>query len=301
VSVSKDDVTVVLPTLNEEEAIGKVIEELKQVGYHNILVVDGYSTDRTTKIAGENGCCVIEQHSSGKCGAIETAIENVKTPYMLVMDGDCTYDPKDIENLLVHCEKYDQIIGVRANGRTNIPRLNRFGNRVITSTFNMVMGTKLSDVCSGMYLLKTESARQLELNTRSFDVEVEIAAQTAIRGKITEIPIAYRKRVGLQKLSSLKNGFGIIRSIFGLARSYNPVLLFSAVSAASVIPAAVILAWVAYQVLTYRIWHGGVALVGLMLLLFASQAVAVTTISILMKRMERRIVGQVLNKSNNRH
>ena len=46
-SVSKDDVTVVLPTLNEEEAIGKVIEELKQVGYHNILVVDGYSTDRT--------------------------------------------------------------------------------------------------------------------------------------------------------------------------------------------------------------------------------------------------------------
>jgi len=293
VSVSKDDVTVVLPTLNEEEAIGKVIEELKQVGYHNILVVDGYSTDRTVKIAGANGCCVVLQHSSGKCGAVETAIENVKTPYMLVMDGDCTYDPKDIENFLTHCEKYDQIIGVRAIGRTNIPRLNRFGNWFITKTFNMLMGTKLSDVCSGMYLLRTELARQFELNTRSFDVEVEIAAQTATKGKITEIPIAYRKRVGCQKLSSLKNGFGIIRSLFGLARSHNPVLLFSAVSTASIIPASIMLAWVSYEVLIHNIWHSGVALVGIMLLLFASQAFAVATISILLKRMEKRISDQI--------
>jgi len=97
--LSKGDVTVVIPTLNEEEAIGQVIEELKQMGYHNILVVDGYSTDGTAKVAESNGCCVVFQHSKGKCGAIETAIENVKTPYMLVMDGDCTYDPKDIEFL----------------------------------------------------------------------------------------------------------------------------------------------------------------------------------------------------------
>ena len=48
-SVRKDDVTVVLPTLNEEEAIGQVIHELKQAGYRNILVVDGYSTDATVK------------------------------------------------------------------------------------------------------------------------------------------------------------------------------------------------------------------------------------------------------------
>jgi len=290
--VSKDDVTVVLPTLNEEEAIGKVIEELKQTGYHIILVVDGYSTDRTAKIADSNGCYVVFQHSRGKCGAIETAIENVKTPYMLVMDGDCTYDPKDIENFLAHARKYDQIIGMRANGRGNIPRLNRFGNWLITKIFNVLMGTKLSDVCSGMYLINTDVARQLELNTKGFDVEVEIAAQTATSGRVTEVPIAYRKRVGSQKLSSWRHGFQIIRSVFGLARRYNPALLFSGVVALAVIPAFIILGWVILEILIYGVWHSSHVLIGFMLLVLASQGLTVATISLLLRRMEKRIMDK---------
>jgi len=289
VSVSKDDVTIVVPTLNEEEAIGRVIQEIMQAGYHNILVVDGYSVDNTAKIAELNGCSVIFQHSKGKCGAIETAIENVTTPYMLVMDGDCTYDPRDIENFLAHVEKYDQIIGARVNGRGNIPRLNRFGNWLITNTFNLLMGTKLSDVCSGMYLINTDAARQFELNTRGFDVEVEIAAQTAMSGMVTEVPIAYRKRVGYQKLSSLKHGFQIIRTVFGLARSYNPALLFSGLVALAVIPASLILGWVAFEVLFHGVWHSGYALTGLMLLVLASQGLSVATISLLLRRMEKRM------------
>jgi len=288
--LSKDDVTVVIPTLNEEEAIGRVIEELKQIGYHNILIVDGYSIDGTKKIAESNGCYVVFQHSRGKCGAIETAIENVKTPYMLVMDGDYTYNPKDIENFLTHCEKYDQIIGLRVNGRENISYFNRFGNWVITKTFNVLMGTKLSDVCSGMYLIKTDTARQLELNTKGFDVEVEIAAQTATSGKVTEVPIAYRKRIGNKKLSSWRHGFQIIYSIFGLARRYNPALLFSAVVALAVIPAFIILGWVIFEILLYGVWHSGYALIGFMLLVLASQGLTVATISLLLRRMEKRIM-----------
>lgn len=289
--VDKDDITVVLPTLNEEEAIGQVIEELEQMGYDNILVVDGYSRDRTVKIAESNGCSVVLQHSEGKCGAIQTAIENVKTPFILVMDGDHTYDPKDIGSFLTHADKYDQIIGVRANGRENIPRLNRFGNRLITRVFNVLMGTKLSDVCSGMYLINTEVARQLELNTKGFDVEVEIAAQTATKGRVTEIPIAYRQRLGHQKLSTWKHGFQIFRAIFGLARRYNPTLLFSSLVALVAVPALFILGWVASEVVLRGIWHSGYALTGLMLLVFASQAATVAIISLLLKRMEKRITA----------
>jgi len=211
---------------------------------------------------------------------------------MLVMDGDCTYDPKDIENFLGHAEKYDQIIGVRINGRENISRFNRFGNWLITKTFNVLMGTKLSDVCSGMYLINTDVARRLELNTKGFDVEVEIAAQTAARGRVTEVPIAYRKRVGSQKLSSWKHGFQITRSIFGLARTYNPALLFSGLVASAVIPASFILGWVAVEMFLSGVWHSGYALTGLMLLVLASQGLAVATISILLRRMEKRIMSQ---------
>ncbi|UCG45095.1 MAG: glycosyltransferase [Candidatus Bathyarchaeota archaeon] len=292
----KDAVTIVLPTLNEELAIGQVIKELKQMGYRHILVVDGYSTDRTTKVAKSNGCQVLYQHSQGKSGAIETAIEHVKTPYLLVMDGDCTYDPKDIESFLAHADKYDQIIGVRANGRKNIPRLNRFGNFLITKTFNLLMGTKLRDVCSGMYLVNTAAARQLELNANGFDVEVEIAAQTATKGRVTEVPIVYKKRVGQQKLKSWKHGFQIILSVFRLARTYNPALLFSGLVALAIVPASFILGWVALEVLLHGIWHSGYALTGLMLLVLASQGLTVATISLLLRRMERRIVRQTRRK-----
>lgn len=291
--VRKDDITVVLPTLDEEKAIGQTICELKQCGYHNILVVDGYSTDGTTKVAESTGGCVVFQHSRGKCGAIETAIENVKTPYMLIMDGDCTYDPKDIEKFFAHAEKYDQIIGVRTNGRRNIPKLNQFGNWLITKTFNVLMGTKLSDVCSGMYLIKTDVARELELNTTGFDVEVEIAAQTATRGKVTEVPIDYRERIGCQKLSAWRHGFQIIRTTLGLAYKYNPALLFSAVVALGVFPALITLGWVAAELLLYGIWHSGYALTGLMMLVLASQGLTVAAISILMRRTEKRIISRI--------
>lgn len=293
---SKDEVTVVLPTLNEEEAIGRVINELKLVGYRNILVVDGYSTDGTAKVAETKGCCVLFQHSSGKCGAIETAIENVKTPYILVMDGDCTYDPKDIENFLAHADRYDQIIGARVGGRRNIPRLHRFGNWLITKTFNVLMGTKLSDVCSGMYLINTDLARQLELNSRGFDVEVEIAAQTATRSRVTEVPIDYRERVGCQKLCSWKHGFTIIRTVFGLARTYNPALLFSGLVALTAMPASFILGWVVIEGVLYGVWHVGYALYGIMLLVLASYGLTVGTISILLRRMEKRIMRQTNRK-----
>lgn len=290
--LNKDEVTIVLPTLNEEEAIGQIICELRQSGYHNILVVDGYSIDGTTKVAESNGGIVIFQHSKGKCGAIETAIENVKTPYMLIMDGDCTYDPKDIEKFFAHAEKYDQIIGVRANGRRNIPKLNQFGNWLLTKTFNTLMGTKLSDLCSGMYLIKTDVARELELNTTGFDVEAEIVAQIATRGKVTEVPIDYRKRVGHQKLSAWRHGFQIIRTIFSLSRRYNPTLLFSAIMALLAIPAAILLGWVALEVFLYGVWHSGYALTGLMLLVLASQGSTVAAISVMMRRMEKRITRQ---------
>lgn len=290
--INNDEVTVVLPTLNESDAISQVIQELKQERFDNILVVDGYSTDGTEKVARSNGCSVIFQHSRGKSGAIRTAIENVKTPYALVMDGDWTYDPKDIERLLTHAEKYDEIIGSRVNGRGNIPHLNRFGNRLITTAFNVLMGTKLSDVCSGMYMIKTETARRLELNATGFDVEVEIAAQIATSGRITEVPISYRRRIGRQKLNSWKHGFQIILAILGLARAYNPVFLFSGLVSLAIIPASIILGWVAYEVLSTGLWHSGYALTGLMLLVLASQGLTVSTISLLMKRMEKRIMRE---------
>jgi len=286
--ITKDQVAIVLPVKNEEQAISLVIDELIQENYTNILVVDGYSADKTLQlIETKKGVTLIQQHGKGKTGAVKTAIENVTTPYMLILDGDYTYQAKDIQRLLNHCTNYAQVIGVR--DRKNISLIHRFGNWIITKTFNLLMNTHFSDLCSGMYLLRTDVARDLELGSRGFATEVEIVAQTVTEHEVTEVPIGYRRRIGKAKLS-WKNGFEIISAVVSLARKYNPVLLFSAISLSSIFPAVTLLAWVLYRQLIFGIWHSGWALMGVMLLLFASQALAVATMVLLIKRTEKRII-----------
>ncbi len=291
VSISKSDVTVVIPVKNEELAISLVIDELTREGYENILVVDGYSVDNTLKmVETKKGITTLQQHGKGKTGAIKTAIENVSTPYLIILDGDYTYPAKDIQRLLVFGEKYAQVIGVR--DRKNISVIHRFGNWVITKAFNLLMGTHLSDICSGMYLLKTDVARNLELGSKNFATEVEIAAQTVTDGVVIEVPIGYRHRMGKAKLS-WRNGFQILSAVVNLARKYNPVLLFSVFAVLSIVPAVVMLGWVILSYLLLGIYHSGWALLGVMLLLFASQAIGITTTVLLLKRSEKRILRHI--------
>lgn len=169
------------------EGVAAVIDELLENGYGHVLVVDGYSTDNTAQVARERRVSVVEQHGRGKIGAIMTAIEHVSTPYMLIMHGDCMYDPADIERFLKHANGYDRIVGTRS--QENITRIHRIGNRLISGLFN----TTISDVCSGMYLLNCTSAREISFRTKGFSVEVEVLAQMAMEGRVTEVQINYRE------------------------------------------------------------------------------------------------------------
>jgi dolichol-phosphate mannosyltransferase len=288
--IAPQDLTVVLPVLNEEEAIGEVLDELKGEGYENVLVVDGYSKDGTARIAGEKGARVVFQRGSGKAGAIATAIELVETPYMVVMDGDHTYDPKDIRRLLLQADGRDEVIGARAD-RGNIPPLHRLGNRIISSAFNFLLGAGLSDVCSGMYLLRTDSIKGIELRCRGFSAEVEIAAIMHTLGRATEVPISYRARIGRAKLGAWRGGFEILRAVIWLARAYNPAFLFASLASLLAIPGIAITLWELYLRYVYgaEAWSFGMAWLGLFLLIVGIQGFSVATMSLMLKRMERRI------------
>jgi glycosyltransferase involved in cell wall biosynthesis len=284
------EVTIVIPTLNEEIAIADVIDAVRSAGYDQILVVDGYSTDRTVEQAKAKSVRVITQVGVGKGGAIQTAIDSVETPLLVVMDGDGTYPPEYISRLVEHSKGYDEVIGARQKGRNFIPRLNRVGNWIITKTFNLLFSVTISDVLSGMYLLRTSSAKKLRIEALSFDVEVEIACKIAATGKIGEVPITYGKRLGKQKLSSRKHGPRILATMVWMAHYYNPVVLYSLLLALAAIPGVSILLWVLAQDIYYHIWHSGYALFSVMLLLLGSQAGAVGLISLLIKRSENRLL-----------
>lgn len=292
--LGKDQVTVVVPTFNEEKGIGMVLDEVMGAGYLNVLVVDGYSSDATVRLAESRGVRVVQQNGRGKTGAIRTAVDFVKTPYMLVMDGDYTYCAKDIERFLNHGGRYAQVVGCREKAK--MAWVHRVGNWMITRTFNLLMGAGLSDVCSGMYLLRTDVARQLEFNSKGFRTEVEVVAQTVMRGNVTEVPVGYRARVGKRKLSTWRHGLEILWSLFGLARGYNPVFFFSLLAALAAVPGALAVGWALYSKLFLDTWEFNWLLFGSILFLFGGLGWAVATVSLLLKRLERKIMQALKEK-----
>jgi glycosyltransferase involved in cell wall biosynthesis len=294
--VTPDQVTVVIPVLNEREAIAIVLDDLKSQGFDNVIVVDGYSDDGTLDIARSKGATVLQQHGPGKAGALVTAFAAIATPYLVVMDGDSTYKAADIHRLLIHASEFDEVIGARTKGRENIPALNRFGNLLISKAFKLLFGEPITDVLSGMYLLRTEAVREVEITSTSFDVEVEIAGSIASSGRITQVPIGYGERLGTQKLQA-RDGGRIIGTLFWMAYYCNPLLLFGALVSLSAIPALGILGWTLYEKLALGVWHGGYALLGVMVLVVATQGAAMSLGSLLTKRSENRIMRELRRRS----
>ena len=298
--ISKDDVTILIPTLNEEEAIGRVIEEVREAGYNNILVVDGYSSDKTVEISRSMGANVVYQVGHGKSMAIKTGIEMAQTRYVLVMDGDGTYDPKDIDRLLeIALEKdYDEVIGYRVD-RKNIPPLHRLGNRIISTVISLLMGQRIKDPCSGMYLLKRDFARQLEITATGFDVEAEIVCQALAHGNVGEVPIRYRKRIGRSKLKTLSAGFRIILTALKISWLYSPVLLFSSLGSILGLGGLAILLWQLYMryIFGEKVWSVGWTWFGLVLLMLGLQSFTIAIITLTLKRLERRFVRLFTSRS----
>ena len=98
---------------------------------------------------------------------------------------------------------------------------------MINVLFNLYFGSNLSDVCSGLYLIKTSFAKELVFQSGGFDVEVEIAAQSALKNTVVEVPISYGKRVGIQKLNPIRDGFKIVATINKLGAKHRTPFFFS--------------------------------------------------------------------------
>ena len=98
----KNNIEILIPTLNEEGNIEKVIDELKIEGYKNITLLDANSTDQTAKIAKNKGCRVILDNVdiSGFGGSVINGLNNLQHEYFCIFDGDNSFNPKAISEML---------------------------------------------------------------------------------------------------------------------------------------------------------------------------------------------------------
>ncbi len=290
-----NDLTVLIPTLNEEEAIGKVLDEVLEVGVptENILVVDGGSRDRTVEIVRSKNIRVVKQYGRGKADAIKTGLEYIETPYVLIMDGDYTYPAEHIPMLYREIKKgYDLVIGARAQMDSQ-PLLYRLGNKLLSKTFNLLFSTSLRDVLSGMYIIRTDVLKEIGFEMKHFSVESEIVAHVAsMGGKVREIPIKYRSRLGEKKLR-MKHGLSIFRDMIRLTWRYNPAFLIFSLSSLLLIIGLLLGAWVAYYYFFYNIKYYIKGLIAILMTLTGLQALIAAITTLYSKRAEIRIYRKI--------
>jgi glycosyltransferase involved in cell wall biosynthesis len=215
-SVSQPEILIMLPTLNEEQTIGRVIDEiprssLEGVGYKvKLLVVDGGSTDRTREIAAEKGASIVNERQRGKGIAVANALSSVEADFIFMLDADYTYPAGYIPDMLKLLRSHHAVIGSRMTGRREkgaMSRLNLVGNYLLSLIATVFYGKKISDVCSGFWGFRGEVIKNLYLRATAFDLEAEIFSQLARRGySIAEIPVHYRRRSSPPKLRSLRDG-----------------------------------------------------------------------------------------------
>ncbi len=225
--------TIILPALNEAEALPQVLEELTRVldAHYEILVVDDGSTDNTPQVVLAQHCRLVQHPARrGKGAAVRTGVANARGQFIIIMDADATYPASaipQITNLLADNDL------VRCNRETGVeehmPFINKVGNWLFDTLLSNVHGLDGNDHLSGMYGLRREAALRLKLQSNGFDIEAEIGIKARAQNlRITSFPIQYQSRVGEKKLRPWRDGFAILSRIVALVLLYNPLAIFVA-------------------------------------------------------------------------
>jgi glycosyltransferase involved in cell wall biosynthesis len=215
--------SIIVPAYNEEDGLPLVLEQISSVihGEYEVIVVDDGSTDGTSEVARRFPFRVVKHEANlGKGEALKTGIACARGENIIWIDADNSY-PADkipqIANLLSN--GVDLVYASRVKGRERIPAFNRFGNAVISLLVRGIYGFKLRDPCTGLCGVKRRHLEVMGLSSRGFSIEVEIAIKASrMKLKMAEVPIEYQPRVGVSKLSAVRDGFrilmGILRHIF---------------------------------------------------------------------------------------
>ena len=207
--------SIVIPTLNEEECIGQVLDELSAAldgkVEHEVVIVDGMSMDRTRDIARARGAVVIEEPRRGYGRAYKTGFASARGEVIATMDGDCTYPAESIVPLMEMLETEDlEFITTDRFGHMEegaMSDMHKIGNLALSFTTRLLFGRIIHDSQSGMWVFRRDSLAKIRVEDDGmpFSEEIKIEAFRKLRSR--EVMIRYRRRVGEVKLSSWRDGW----------------------------------------------------------------------------------------------
>lgn len=205
-------VSVIIPAYNEEQSIGLVLDALPKEIIHEILVVNNASTDNTVAVAQNHGARVVNESRRGYGSACLAGIAQLDNPDIVVfLDGDFSDFPEEITSLLKPIEesKADFVLGSRMilpeSRKALLPQA-RYGNWLAVSMIRMFFGKSYTDL-GPFRAIRYDSLKKLKMQDTNFGWTVEMQIKAVKENlSILEIPIRYRDRVGVSKITGTVSG-----------------------------------------------------------------------------------------------
>ncbi len=217
-------VGVLIPARNEEKNIEGIICRLKNLGYDNVLVIDGDSEDGTREVSEKNGAKEICQDGLGKGNAVRQVLSNgnLDVDALVLMDADGSMAPEEIPAFIgALAAGADIVKGSRflKGGCTyDMSLMRRIGNEFMMLAVNFLFLTGYTDLNYGFAVFSRRAIKNLApiLRSENFEIEAEIFIKAAqIDLNVVEVPSTEFKRVyGSSKLRMVKDGLSIFRTIF---------------------------------------------------------------------------------------
>ncbi len=202
---------VIIPALNEVDAIGKVITAIPD-WVDCIVVADNGSRDSTGEVAREAGARVVREDEKGYGAACLAGLLALPSSDIIIfLDGDYSDFPEDMEQLVVPIllGGADLVIGSRVLGgaeRGSLTPQQVFGNWLATRLIRLIWGANFTDL-GPFRAIRGDALRELEMEDRNFGWTVEMQVKAAKAGlKCVEVPVRYRRRIGVSKVSGTLSG-----------------------------------------------------------------------------------------------
>jgi glycosyltransferase involved in cell wall biosynthesis len=219
---SEPEISVVIPCLNEEEAVGNVVgqafEGIRLSGRSGeVIVVDNGSTDASADVAAAHGARVVTELRPGYGSAYLAGLAEARGQYVVMGDADETYPLQELGPFVDRLEDGDDlVIGSRFKGNIHgdaMPALNRLvGNPMLTGMLNVLFGVKVSDAHCGMRAVRRDALPGLDLHSTGMEFASEMVFKAYRRGlKVSEIPIDYYPRTGESKLNRFGDAWRHVR------------------------------------------------------------------------------------------
>lgn len=240
-------IAVLLPCFNEEAAIAEVIAGFRaSLPGATIYVYDNNSSDRTVERAGKAGAIVRGERMQGKGHVVRRMFADVDADIYVMADGDLTYDPKAAPAMVGQLlgDRLDMVVGTRQHEAKAAYRGGHVvGNRLFTALLARLFGRSFSDIFSGYRVFSRRFVKSFPVLSQGFEIETEMSVHALeLRMPVGELATVYGARPdgSESKLSTVRDGWRILKTIVTLYRIERPVLFYGGIGALLLVAALIL-------------------------------------------------------------